>query len=562
MRHPSRTLWSAAAAAIVLPLLAVVPSEAVQPSAAPAAVEASTTTYLVDGVRDRAARSAVAATGAALVDVQDHGRVLVTATPAEAQAIRAAGYAVSDAESVTQVPRTSGRVGTNDFPVQDSAYHTYSEMSSELAAVASANPSIVSRRSVGRSYEGRELWAAKISDAVGTDENEPEVLFTCNQHAREHLSVEMCLYLLNELTSKYASDSRVRNLVDSREIWIVFMVNPDGVEYDVATGSYRSWRKNRQPNAGSSYVGTDLNRNWGYRWGCCGGSSGSTSSDTYRGTAAFSAPETRALADFVLSRKVNGVQQIRSHIDFHTYSELILWPYGYTYADTDTGLTQDDRDAHAALGREMAASNGYAPQQASDLYVTDGGIDDWLWGAEKIFTYTFEMYPGSASGGGFYPPDEVIGRETARNREAVLDLLDASDCVYEVIGKAAQYCGGTTNPPPAGQRYTNGTDVVIRDLATVESPITVSGRTGSTPATTNVEVTIRHTYRGDLRVDLVSPAGRVYTLHDRTGGSADDVVGTYPVTLTSEPLNGTWRLRVTDAARGDIGTIDTWSLTL
>ena len=145
----------------------------------------------------------------------------------------------------------------------------------------------------------------------------------------------MALYQLNELTSKYATDARIKALVDSREIWIVPMVNPDGVEYDIATGSYRSWRKNRQPNSGSSAVGTDLNRNWGFQWGCCGGSSGTFSSETYRGPSPFSAPETQRVRDFVNSRVVGGAQQIKAHIDWHTYSELILWPYGYTTADTD-----------------------------------------------------------------------------------------------------------------------------------------------------------------------------------------------------------------------------------
>ena len=215
------------------------------------------------------------------------------------------------------------------------------------------------------------------------------------------------------------------------------MVNPDGVEYDIATGSYRMWRKNRQPN-GTGAVGTDLNRNWGWQWGCCGGSSGSFSSETYRGAAPFSAPETARLRDFVNSRVIGGVQQIKAHIDFHTYSELVLWPYGYTTADTAPGLTANDRNAHETLGRQMAATNGYTPEQASDLYIADGTIDDWLWGQHKIFTYTFEMYPRTSSPG-FYPPDEVIGRETSRNREAVLMLEEAADCVYKVIGLT---CGG------------------------------------------------------------------------------------------------------------------------
>src|SRR5690242_19834808 len=126
------------------------------------------------------------------------------------------------------------------------------------------------------------MWATKISDNVGTDEDEPEVLFTCGQHAREHLTIEMCLYLLNQFTSGYGSDQQVTDFVNTREIYIIFNLNPDGAEYDIATGSYRSWRKNRQPNSGSSAIGTDLNRNWDWQWGCCGGSSGTFSSETYR----------------------------------------------------------------------------------------------------------------------------------------------------------------------------------------------------------------------------------------------------------------------------------------
>ena len=111
----------------------------------------------------------------------------------------------------------------------------------------------------------------------------------------------MCLYLLNELLSKYTSDARVRGLVDSREIWIVFNVNPDGAEYDVATGSYRVVAQEPPAERGSSAVGTDLNRNFAYNWGCCGGSSGTFSSETYRGASPFSAPETQRIRDFVNS---------------------------------------------------------------------------------------------------------------------------------------------------------------------------------------------------------------------------------------------------------------------
>ena len=111
------------------------------------------------------------------------------------------------------------------------------------------------------------------------------------------------------------------------------------------------------------------------------------------------------------------------------------------------------------------------------------------------------------------------------------------------------------------QTYTNGTDVAIADNATVESPIAVSGRTGNGSTTTPVVVNIVHTYIGDLKVDLVAPDGSLYVLHNRAGGSADNINQTYTVNLSSEPLNGTWKLRVNDNASQDTGRIDSWSLT-
>ncbi|TMR92026.1 zinc carboxypeptidase [Nonomuraea basaltis] len=396
--------------------------------------------YRVEGPADARQRSAVAATGAAIEEVTADA-VLVTATEAEVAAIKRLGYRVAE------VPRPTppSAAGALDFPPADSGYHNFAEMTANINALVAAHPNIVSQTTYGTSYEGRALRLIKISDNVGTDEAEPEVLFTAHQHAREHLTVEMALYIMHLLADNYGTDSRITDLVNTREIWIMPDMNPDGGEYDIATGTYRSWRKNRQPNSGSSAVGTDMNRNWAYNWGCCGGSSGSTSSETYRGASAESAPEVRAAANWVRSRVVGGTQQLKAHIDWHTYSELILWPYGYTYNDTAPGLTQDDRDAHATLGQNMASTNSYTPEQASDLYITDGTIDDWMWGVYKIFSFTFEMYPRTSSPG-FYPPDEQIGPQTTRNREAVLRFLEYSDCVYRIIGKEAQYCG-TGNPP-------------------------------------------------------------------------------------------------------------------
>jgi carboxypeptidase T len=339
-------------------------------------------------------------------------------------------------------------VSAANFPARDSRYHSYSEMVADIKAVEAAHPDIVHVFSIGKSYQGRDIWAAKISDNVATDESEPEVLFDALHHAREHLTVEQALYLFHLLADNYGKDTQITNLVDSREVWIIFAVNPDGFEYDLTCTSgshapYCAWRKNRQPNAGSSAIGTDLNRNYGYDWGCCGGSSGSKSSITYRGPRAFSAPESRAVASFVRSRVVGGVQQIKAHITFHTNGQLILWPYGHTKTNVPADMTTMDHQVFVAIGRAMAARNGYKAEQSSDLYITDGDEIDWMYGNQRIFSYTVELYPPETPTvwGDHYPPDERIAGAVAHNKSALLYFLTVAGCPYGAIGRAIYDCG-------------------------------------------------------------------------------------------------------------------------
>ena len=245
-----------------------------------------------------------------------------------------------------------------------------------------------------------------------------------------------------------AGQEQITGLVDSREIYLIFELNPDGGEYDIASGSYQYWRKNRQPNDGAASVGTDPNRNHSYKWGCCGGSSSNPASETYRGVAPASTPEVAAMERFVNSRVIGGRQQIAVAITFHTYGELILWPYGYTFDALPPDMWPDDHAVFVALGQAMAASNSYQAMQASGLYTTDGDFVDWAYGRHRIFAFTFEMYPSSFGGEGFYPPASVIAAQTARNRDAVLYLLGNAGCPYATIGKAAERCtDGRANPP-------------------------------------------------------------------------------------------------------------------
>jgi len=376
------------------------------------------------------------------------------------RSIALAGVAVVALLTIPAAP-----VGAADFPARDSRYHSYAEMVSEIHALETAHPNIVRVFSIGKSYQGRDIWAAKISDNVATDEAEPEVLIDALHHAREHMSTEQALYLLRLLSNEYATDAQIKSIVDSREIWIIFAVNPDGFDYDLTCTSsadppYCAWRKNRQPNVGSRYVGTDLNRNYEYDWGCCGGSSGSPSSILFRGPKAFSAPETRVVRDFVLSRVIGGIQQIKAHITLHTNGKLILWPYGHTRTDIPPDMTALDHQVFVTMGKAMAARNGYKPEQSSDLYITDGDQIDWMYGRQRIFSYTWELNPAETPTvwGDHYPPDETISGATTNNRSALLYFLSAAGCPYGVVGKAQEDCGPFFDDVEISRHWTSNPD--------------------------------------------------------------------------------------------------------
>ena len=326
-----------------------------------------------------------------------------------------------------------------DFPASDAGYHNYPEMVAEIHAVEDAHPEIVDVFSIGESVRGRDIWAAKISDNVATDEDEPEVLFDAAHHADEHLTVEQALYLLNELVDGYGEGPKVTRLVDTRETWIIFMLNPDGVQFDLTGDPYRDWRKNRQPNPTSSKIGIDLNRNYGFKWNCCGGSSGDPGSETYRGWEPWAAPETRAIADFVRSRVVDGQQQIRTQMSFHANGELILYPWAYTRRNLVGAMTKADRDAFKAMAFDMAATNGYDVLQSAEWYITDGDQIDWMYGRQGIFSFTLEVYPALGIVD-HYPADEKIEQQTQRNRAALLYLIDLADCPYRASGTEAEHC--------------------------------------------------------------------------------------------------------------------------
>lgn len=300
-----------------------------------------------------------------------------------------------------------------DFPTADDDFHTYDEMVSEIKSWEKDNPGLVQVFSLGQSVKGKEIWAIKIGEhAQFKDENKKAIAYMGTHHAREHVSTEMPLLFAQELIRR-ANDPEISSLLKEIDIYLIPMVNPDGAMYDIENRRYKYWRKNRRSNNDSSY-GVDLNRNYGYGWGT-GGSSSSPSSDIYMGQAAFSEPETQSIKRFFEENR-----NITIALSFHTFSELILYPWG----GQSDGVGGSDERLYKTMAREMAAMNNYRPMQSSELYIASGDTCDWLHGALHVYCFTFELSPSSMSQGGFYPGEAVIPRVFGENLKPMLYLAN------------------------------------------------------------------------------------------------------------------------------------------
>ena len=306
------------------------------------------------------------------------------------------------------------------------AYHSYSSLKTDLQNLVDIYPNISKVYDIGDSWEktvgiaDRDILAIKISDNVTNEEDdEPDILFMGGTHAREWISVEVPFYLAKYLLDLYGTDQKVKQLVDSREIWIVPLVNPDGLEYSRTYD--RNWRKNRRDNGDGSF-GVDPNRNFGYNWGLAG-SSGDPKKETYRGVAPFSEPETQAIRDFVATH------EFYSSISYHSYSQLVLYPWGYTKdaAPHKAQLSKMAEDM-ATIIKEVHGMN-YTSRQASDLYRASGDSDDWLYGTYNIAAFTVELRPKTLWDGGGKPfelPEDQIIPTCEENIPAALYLIARS----------------------------------------------------------------------------------------------------------------------------------------
>lgn len=319
-------------------------------------------------------------------------------------------------------PTTVEKGDIVDFPSKDSKYHTYEEMLAELQTLARNYADITELFSIGKSLEGRELWALKISTNKETNAFIPATAFFGAHHAREHLSTEVPLLFAKQFLEQTKTNPEIRALIAVQDLYIIPMVNPDGAMFDITGQRYKSWRKNRASNSNGSY-GVDLNRNYGYGWGT-GGSSRSPNSDVYMGPSPFSEPETQAVRDFVISKP-----NIRTILSFHTFSELVLYPWG----GQKDGVGGDDQRVFEKMAGKMASMNGYTPMQASDLYIASGDTCDWAYGELGIFCFTFELSPKSMWSGGFYPGANMIDTAFRANYAPAFELVKWASDPYSAL---------------------------------------------------------------------------------------------------------------------------------
>lgn len=341
-------------------------------------------------------------------------------------------------------------------------YRTYSDLLTELQLLEATYPAICKLYDIGDS-RGKEylnagnssylnynhdIWALKVSDNVDIEEDEPGIFYLGNHHAREPISLEVNMYILNYILSNYGSDPAITNSVNSKQIWFVPLVNPNGHKI-VIDETDVWWRKNIRDNNtnnqldfGSTPDGVDPNRNYSWEWGGQG-SSGDFYSETYRGPSPSSEPEIQAV------KSLMDIHHFVTGLTYHSYGELVLYPFGYannTHAPDRNALQEL---AVAMAGSIPAAGSGtYTPQESWELYPAAGVTDDYAYGEHGIFCYTIELATQ------FIPASTQINGICQNNLQAALTLLNRSDqsCLTGLVTDAL------TGLPVVAEIYIDGID--------------------------------------------------------------------------------------------------------
>jgi carboxypeptidase T len=335
--------------------------------------------------------------------------VVLRASEEQAARLRQMGY------TTEEVVETESHLATFATADAIAAYHSAETLESDLHQLAESQPEIAELHEIGRSLENRPILALRIGERRGS---EHKLLFMGCHHAREWISVEVA-YLLAEHLVIGANQAPVRDWLQRGEIWVAPMVNPDGHEYSRTQN--RLWRKNRRQNPDGS-IGVDPNRNYGYMWGTLDVNTSShvPRDETYVGPRAFSEPETQAVRNVVARELFRGV------ITYHSFSQLILYPWGYTNEpapDAFAGLKMAEVAKRMAQLIQGVHGTVYTPEQSSQLYPTAGDTTDWTYGEYGIPSFTIELRPDSIAHGGFLLPPAQIQPTFEENLPAAEEFI-------------------------------------------------------------------------------------------------------------------------------------------
>jgi len=301
-------------------------------------------------------------------------------------------------------------------------YHTYADLDAWYQNFAAANPTFLTYQTIGQTYQGNPIKVLVI--ATGGSANKANVYMQAQIHAREWISGATANYIINQLVTDFLAGSPdVVGLLNRVNIHFVPILNIDGYLFTWSTD--RMWRKNRIPSSAQCF-GTDINRNYNDHWGE-GGSSTNPCSDTYMGPSVSSELETQATQNYF-----RGIKNVTVGFDWHSYSQLMLRPYGWTTADSpDETVLKAQGDAYVA---SIAATSGmvYTSQKSIQLYVTTGTASDWFYGNDattnnggfwRAAGYTVELRPINNPPGFLLPPAQIVptGNE---NYRALIPLLN------------------------------------------------------------------------------------------------------------------------------------------
>lgn len=419
--------------------------------------------------------------------------------------INGAFYAV-----IVVTPQTQGfaRPLTTAVPATPAAdtFHVYQSFDkpatgirATLAAWAAADPRI-QVDSVGASVEGRPILAVKVGP-TGDDPARPNVLFMATHHAREWVSTAIAMRLI-----RWLADSAPPALLNARDVWVIPVENPDGYQYTFTND--RFWRKNRRLNGDGTY-GVDPNRNYPAFWGVDNlGSSPTPSAEIYRGTAPASEPETQAIVAF------HAAHPPVLALSYHTYSGLVLYPYGYHAGELapDLPLYQAlaGTDVAPAVQDHLPGSTltYYHPGPGWHLYATNGEYTDWAYRTHGTIAFTTELTSGCCVNALYYgfdlPDDSVLVDQVFRdNLPFAVALITAAGNLRGAVGAS-----GLT---PAGPRFASlWPDSWLALDAATPRPLSLTLRTGtggtairSAQTDSLRRGTIRTVWRTDLHTDTV-----------------------------------------------------------